>query len=116
MAVGSNRGALIKKADMFDSESVNAVGKQDENTEALKNILADALKPLASELEKINTYYEKLIEESLEEIKTLLTPDQDGLGRSLLGDPRNQSIPAGAKETAERIETQLKAINTTLGV
>lgn len=96
--VPSNRQALARIKGLY---------REDEITEVFKDILTAGLEPVAAEIERLKTH----IEDSLEEIKTLLTPDQDGLGRSLLGDPRNQFDPAGDLKTAERIRTQLQEIN-----
>ncbi len=96
--VPSNRQALARIKGLY---------QEDEITEIFKDILTAGLEPVAAEIEKLKMN----IEVDLEEIKTLLTPDQDGLGRSLLGDPRNQFDPAGDTKTAERIRTQLREIN-----
>jgi len=86
--VPSNRRALAKVKGLYH---------EDEITEVLKEIVA-------AEMAELKTH----IENDLEEIKTLLTPDQDGLGRSLLlGESRNQSDPAGdpIAEQLERMES-----------
>ena len=95
--VPSNRQALARIKGLYD---------EDEIKEVLKDILSSALEPVAAEMADLKTH----IDDDLEEIKILLTPDQDGLGRSLLGDSRNQSGPGGVKEIAERIGTILEDI------
>jgi len=99
VAVGSNRGALVKKAGKFDSEPADVAAKSDSLDEQFDRFKAT----MAEKFDNIQV--------DLEEIKTLLTPDQDELGRSLLGDPHNQFDPAGDPKTAERIRTQLQEIN-----
>ena len=102
--VPSNRRALARVKGLYH---------EDEITDVLKDLLTAEMAKLTGSVNQCKSVSEELrteVEESLEEIKTLLTPDQDGLGRSLLGDPRNQSGPGGAKETAERIGTKLQDI------
>lgn len=83
--VPSNRRALARIKGLYDEEEIK---------ETVTEILSEQIAELKASLE-----------ESLEEIKTLLTPDQEGLAPALLlGEQGDRSAPAGDKQTAELIQ------------
>lgn len=105
VAVPANRGALARALGYYEND--RSGGGTGELIERLLAELAElklGVNQCKSALEGIRSGFA----DDLEEIKTLLTPDQDGLGREfVLGDERSRSDPAGdpIAELFERIET-----------
>ena len=98
VAVPANRGALARALGYYEGHRDDSVEKN--------GVLAAFLDTLHSDMNLLGAAFDGLrdamgadfdaIRSDLEEIKTLLTPDQDGLGREfLLGDERSRSDPAG---------------------
>lgn len=99
VAVGSNREALSKSE--FYRRNIDGEAGEVKRVEELKERIAKVMD------ERLDT-----IEESLDEIKTLLIADQDGLAdKLLLGSKSDTSDPAGDDNLSERI---LSTINKAL--
>jgi len=105
VAVGANRGALIKTNGMFDRE-------------AGIDLTAQAKDLWGKEFTELPKKFDELIEmhnsvlEGIEDIKSLLIPDSDGFAEQLLlGEYSGPSVPAGdtnnAEQSFERIEKAL---------
>jgi len=139
VAVGANRGALIKAKGMFDrlKESVYHCECIECGHQITSERHCDELKcpecggqmrrverpgpgqnqePRNSADEKIQkqisdlkTFLKTFIESELDEIKSLLIADPDGFAGKLLGASSESPIPAGDKKTAERY---VKAVET----
>lgn len=103
VAVPANRGALARALGYYE---------QGDPAETVRTVVNEATSQLRKDILDLTS----AMEDSLEEIKTLLTPDQDGLARRLMlgGDAGDRSDPAGDK-IAERIVSDLANINTALG-
>ncbi len=109
VAVGANRGALVKTKGRFDQ-------LRDDIDMTQKNTLLEAIPDTSQqEIGELGTKFNQLkeaigkdfnhISADLEEIKTLLTPDQDGFAPALLlGDAGDRSAPAGDSQIAELIQ------------
>lgn len=95
VAVGANRGALVKAKGMFD--------RYDEKDIPLsaKEYLDDNFKEVLKQISELKAFYE----EGIEDIKSLLITDPDGLAEHLLGDGSDSPDPAGDKlaEHCDRI-------------
>ncbi len=107
VAVGANRGALLKEKGKFDKMADNDT--KDIVTKIVGTILEEKHKEF---LGNITT----LIEELVDEIKSLLIADPDGLAGKLLGPSPDSPIPAGDNEKPEQdiktIENVTKKINS----
>jgi len=107
VAVPANRGALARALGFYESQDKN-VALSDQFT-----LLFTQIQELAVSVNLCKSVSEIMrseIADSLEDIKTLLTPDQDGLARELLlGELSDLSDPAGdgIAEQIERIQTAL---------
>ena len=122
VAVGANRGALVKAKGMFDriKESVYhceciECGYQETSETHCKDLkchecggqMRRAERPgpgqnqeqgVSKQISDLKTF----IESELDEIKSLLIADSDGFAKGLLGTPSEPSVPAGDNKTAER--------------
>jgi len=95
VAVGANRGALIKQKDAFD---VLAVSDGQELQPVISKQIAD-----------LKTF----VEDSLDEVKSLLIPGRDGFAKGLLGGPPDSSAPDGDKISEQKVlEALAKALKT----
>ncbi len=95
VAVGANRGALVKVKGMFDRTKDSPA---EQNSDVLKEI----------------SNLKSFIETELDEIKTLLA-DPDGFAEHLmLGKDSDSSVPAGDTDKSERILEVLNEIKTKL--
>jgi len=125
VAVGANRGALIKAKGMFDrfKESVYHCecidcGHQESSETHCKDLKCSECggqmrrverpgpgqnQASVEKLEKQISDLKEFIEQQFDEIKPLIIPDPDELAKHLLGDDFGQSAPDGDKDTAERI-------------
>lgn len=91
VAVGANRGALIKAKDMFDREA-----DMKPNAESKKLIVSE-FTILARAISDLKSH----IEDGLDEIKSLLIADSDRFAKDLLGGPSDPSGPAGEKQSEQ---------------
>ena len=96
VAVGANRGALIKAKGMFDKEV------EVENAKAVKNVLDKTIKNHLDE-------FLVRIEDQFDEIKSLLIADPNALAEELLGAPPAAHVRSDDKN-AERILKKLEDI------
>ena len=98
VAVGANRGALVKVKGMFDRR-VDADIEQ-----TVKAVIEDIVTKQISDLKSF-------VESELDEIKTLLITGSDGFAEGLLGGPSDPSAPGGdnnAEQSLKRIENALQ--------
>jgi len=135
VAVGANRGALLKAKGMFDriKESVYhceciECGHQEISETHCKDLKCSECggqmrrverpgpgqnqeQGVSKQISDLKTF----IESELDEIKTLLIADPDGFAKGLLGDSSESSVPAGDKKQSERdvkvIENVTKKLN-----
>lgn len=124
VAVGANRGALVKVKGMFDriKETVYhceciECGHQETSETHCKDLKcpecgnqmrrverpgpgqnSQELKDLSNQISDFKSY----VESEIDEIKSLLITDSDGFAEGLLGSPSGPSAPGGAQKTAER--------------
>jgi len=109
VAVPANRGALARALSYYDAREKNTM------LEALLNSFHDDINELGLLFNQLKDAMGKdfdEVREDLEEIKTLLIPDSDGLAKGLLlGGPIDPPAPAGADKTAEHCERIRKAFN-----
>jgi len=98
VAVGANRGALIKTKGMFDR-----VADIELNAESKKLIVSE-FTVLTRQISDLKTF----CEEGIEDIKSLLITDPDGLAKGLLGSSFESPNPAGDKNTAEQSFERIK--------
>jgi len=102
VAVGANRGALIKVNGMFDREA---------EPETLELLTKDPGSEQFSMLQKQISDMKSFVEDGFDEIKTLLITDSDGFAEGLmLGGSSGPSAPGGVRKTAERIVNDCKEI------
>jgi len=101
VAVGANRGALVKTKGMFD----RAV-----EPETLELLSKDPGNEQFSNLQKQISDMKSFVGSELDEIKSLLITGSDGFAEGLLGVPSDPSAPGGAQKTAERIVKDCKDI------
>ena len=92
VAVGANRGALVKAKGMFDREADIKL-----NAES-KKLLVGEFTVLTRQISALKTF----IELELDEIKSLLIAEPDGLAKSILGGSSESSVPAGDKKQSEQ--------------
>jgi len=136
VAVGANRGALLKAKGMFDriKESVYhceciECGHQETSETHCKDLKCiecggqmrrverpgpgqNQEQDVSKQISDLKTF----IELEFDEIKSLLIADSDGFAKGLLGDSSESSVPAGEKKQSERyvkvVENVTKQINT----
>ena len=112
VAVGANRGALIKEKDKFDALAENSNEKDN-------NILVALCEMLQQDISKLGGLFNQLkaatgkdfdnIRADLDEIKSLLITDPDGLAEGFVfGESSVQSAPAGDNVSAEQTVNVLK--------
>lgn len=117
VAVGSNRGALVKTNGHFDQlKDGPAANEKNTILEAFLSVIREDMNHLGLLFNQLKGALAKDvtdIQDSLEEIKTLLTPGQDGFARELMsfGEQHDRSVPAVDTKTAEQI---LQVIETAL--
>ena len=104
VAVGANRGALVKVAGMFDRYAEKDIPESAK--EFLDTNHAETLKHIS----ELKTF----CEEGIEDIKSLLITDSGGLAERLLGGPSEPSDPAGDKNKAEQIVKDCNQIQSLL--
>jgi len=92
VAVGANRGALIKAKGMFDRLA------EPEVLEIAKDTAGEQFRVLQKQISDLKSF----VEDDLDEIKSLLIADSDGFAKGLLGDSSELSVPAGDKKQSER--------------
>lgn len=92
VAVGANRGALVKAKGMFDR-----VADIELNAES-KKLITSEFTILVKQISDMKTF----IESELDEIKSLLITDSDGFAEGLLGNSSDPSAPAGVQKKSER--------------
>ena len=116
VAVGSNRGALVKREGMFDAEPASELAEKNMTLAAMLSVFHDDLNRLGSLFNQLKAAMAKdfnAVREDLEEIKTLITPDSDGLAEGLLlGSPPDPPTPAGPDKTAEQFDRIAKSFHT----
>jgi len=100
VAVGANRGALIKTKGMFDRVAEAEKDIPVSAKEFIDAHFAETLKHISD--------LKSFVESELEEIKSLLIADPDGLAKGLLGSSFGSPIPAGDKNTAEQSFERIK--------
>jgi len=119
VAVGANRGALVKKNGMFD-RTKDGFDEKTKNAlvQALTEIISEDFADIGNHLNSLDNHIQKLqdfIQEELDEIKSLLIADPDGFAGKLLGPSSESPIPAGDKKKTERyvkaIENVTEKIN-----
>lgn len=101
VAVGANRGALVKAKGMFDRYA------EPDISVSVKEVIAEQFTEALKEISELRTF----CEEGFEDIKSLLITDSGGLAESLLGDSSEPSDPAGDEKTAEQIVNDLEEIS-----
>jgi len=105
VAVGANRGALVKAKGLFDREADIDPASQ------AKDILGKELVELPIKLNELIEMHNSVLE-GIEDIKSLLIADPDGLAKGWLGSSFESPVPAGDRNTAEqsfeRMENALK--------
>jgi len=120
VAVGGNRGALIKAKGMFDKEASldnNKIITEAKNTlvQALLDVWQDEMKNLADRFNQLKNAmgqdFDK-IQQALDDIKSILIADSDRFADELLlGGPSGPPVPAGdnnAEQSFERMEKVLQ--------
>lgn len=100
VAVGANRGALVKVAGMFDRYAEKDI------PESAKEYLDTNHAEILKHISELKTFYE----EGIEDIKSLLITDPDGLAEHLLGDGPDSPAPAGDNNKAEQIVKDCREI------
>lgn len=104
VAVGANRGALVKVAGMFDRYAEKDI------PESTKEYLDTNHAEILKHISELKTF----CEEGIEDIKSLIITDPDGLAEHLLGDDPDSPAPAGEKNKAEQIVKDCKQIQDQL--
>lgn len=106
VAVGANRGALIKAKGMFDRE-VGIDNKQlkDLTTKVVKETISDQLTDLYKKISDLEASFDT----GIEEITSLLIADSDRFAEELLlGEQSDPSVPAGDNNNAEQSFERIK--------
>lgn len=130
VAVGANRGALIKAKGMFDriKESVYPCeciecGHQETSETHCKDLKCSECggqmrrverpgpgqnqeQGVSKQISDLKTF----IESELDEIKSLLIADSDGFAEGLLGNSSDPSAPAGVQKKTERYVTAVENV------
>jgi len=105
VAVGGNRGALIKAKGMFDREP------DIDLTAQAKDLRGKELTELPGKVDRLIEMHNSVLE-GIEDIKSLLIPDSDGFAEQLLlGEYSGPSVPAGdnnAEQSLNRIHKALQ--------
>jgi HK97 family phage prohead protease len=97
VAVPSNRRALLRARGFYETEDLT------------EKVVAVIEQKCADHLDRLTTR----IEDSFDEIKSLLIPDPDGFAKGLLGGPSDSSAPDGDKISEQQIvEVLAKALKT----
>ena len=99
VAVGANRGALVKTKDMFDRMA------EPELLEIRKDSAGEQFPMLQKQISDLKTF----VELELDEIKSLLIADSDRFAERILSDAPESPDPDGKK-----ITEQLKRINNAI--
>jgi len=106
VAVGANRGALLKTKGMFDRLA------EPEILEIIKDTTNEQSPVLQKQISDLKTF----IETELDEIKSLLIADSDGFAKGLLGDSSDSSVPAGDKKTAEQYVKTVEKVTSKINL
>jgi HK97 family phage prohead protease len=93
VAVGANRGALVKAKGMFDRVA---------EPETLELLTKDPGSEQLSVLQKLISDLKSFVESEVDEIKSLLITDSDRFAEDLLGGPSDPSAPGGDNNNAEQ--------------
>jgi len=97
--VPSNRLALVRMKGFYEVEDA-----KDSAVESVKSVLEATLK---SELDKFTIR----IEDSLDDIKSLLIADSDGFAKTLLGESFESPESAGDLKNAEQLKQIINTVN-----
>ena len=101
VAVPANRGALIKTKGMFDKEADIDPAAQ------AKDIRGKELTELPGKLDELIEMHNSVLE-GIEDIKSLLIADPDGLAKGWLGSSFESPNPAGDRNIAEQSFDRMK--------
>jgi len=101
VAVGANRGALVKGKDMFDRYA------EPDISASVKQAVAESKAEFSKEISNLKAF----CEEGFEDVKSLLITDSGGLAERLLGGSPEPSDPAGEEKKAEQIMNDCREIS-----
>lgn len=100
VAVGANRGALIKAKGMFDREAgIDNKQLKDLTTKVVKETVSDQFADMCKKISDLEASFDT----GLEDIKSILISDSDRFAEQLLlGEQPDPSVPAGDNNNAEQ--------------